>query len=118
MEHYLEKIKYLALGVFFAPAIAWAEPIISDDKGAPIKTASQVTDYVLRLQNIVAGIAGMVVLGMVVYAGLLYVTSGGNEDRLGTAKKTLTSALIGLILVICAYVIVNVTVWALGGSTS
>ncbi len=39
---------------------------------------------------------------LVVYAGFLYITSAGNEDKIKTAQKTLTWALIGFAIVLIA----------------
>jgi len=39
---------------------------------------------------------------IVVYAGFLYITSAGNEDKIKTAQKTLTWALIGFAIVLIA----------------
>uniref|UniRef100_A0A7C4TPP4 Uncharacterized protein n=1 Tax=candidate division WWE3 bacterium TaxID=2053526 RepID=A0A7C4TPP4_UNCKA len=116
MEHYLKKIKYLAIAYLFVPLWAFAAPIIEDDTGGMITEGSQVAKFILRVQNFVIGLAGFAILAMIIYAGFLYITSGGNEERVGNAKKTLTAAIVGLIIVVCAYAIINALVWAVGGS--
>jgi len=52
-------------------------------------------------------IAGLAVL-FIVYGGFLYITSGGNKERIETAKKTLTYSVLGLILVALAGVIFEI----------
>jgi hypothetical protein len=44
---------------------------------------------------------------MLIYGGFRYVTSAGNDTAVATAKKTITYALIGLIIVAFAQVIVH-----------
>jgi len=39
---------------------------------------------------------------LVVYAGFLYITSAGNEDKIKTAQKTLIWALVGFAVVLIA----------------
>jgi len=39
--------------------------------------------------------------------------SGGNEANIQAAQKTLTSALIGLVIILCSYLIVNTIFWIL-----
>lgn len=53
----------------------------------------------------VLGIIGVVLVAVIVYAGVLYATSAGNEDQTATAKRTLTYAIIGLVLVVSAFLI-------------
>jgi hypothetical protein len=42
---------------------------------------------------------------LIIYAGFLWMTSGGNEKHTEQAKNILTSAIIGLIIVLSAYAI-------------
>jgi len=48
---------------------------------------------------------GVLLLILVVYAGFLWMTATGNEKKTETAKNILTSAIIGLIIVLSAYAI-------------
>jgi len=53
--------------------------------------------------------ATLVIVGWIV-AGILYLSSMGSTERMGTAKKAITAAIIGTILVILsasAYAVVN-----------
>lgn len=45
---------------------------------------------------------------MIVIGGFMFVTSAGNEDRAKSGRKTITYAIIGLIVVILSWMIVNV----------
>ncbi len=45
---------------------------------------------------------------MIVIGGFMFVTSAGNEDRAKSGRKTLTYAIIGLIIVLLSWMIVNV----------
>lgn len=44
---------------------------------------------------------------MVVIGGIMFLTAGGDPGRLGSAKKILTATLIGLVIVLAAWLIVN-----------
>lgn len=48
---------------------------------------------------------GVILLLLVIYAGFLWMTSAGNEKKTEQAKNILTSAIIGLIIVLSAYAI-------------
>ena len=41
------------------------------------------------------------------YGGFLYVTAGGDEEKLGKAQKTITWALVGTAVLLGANVIMN-----------
>ncbi|KKP92674.1 MAG: hypothetical protein UR98_C0020G0005 [Parcubacteria group bacterium GW2011_GWA1_36_12] len=61
-----------------------------------------------RTIEIVTLIAGFLFLVMFVVGGLKYLFSGGNPKRAESAKGTITSAFIGLVLVVGAYIILNI----------
>jgi uncharacterized membrane protein len=43
-----------------------------------------------------------------VIGGFLYITSAGNEERAKKGRTTVINAIIGLVIIILAYVIANV----------
>lgn len=47
------------------------------------------------------------VLGGFIYAGYLFMTSQGQPEKLGTAKKSLTFSIIGLLVFIFSYIIIT-----------
>jgi hypothetical protein len=56
----------------------------------------QIINYILAL-------VGVFFLILTIYGGFLWMTAGGNEDQIKKAKKYLTNAIIGLIIVLAAY---------------
>lgn len=48
---------------------------------------------------------GVLFLLLIIYGGYLWMTGGGNEEQIGRAKKIITSAVTGLIIVGAAYAI-------------
>lgn len=66
------------------------------------------TDLPATIGNIVgAGLAfvGVVFMILIIYGGLLWMTSRGNEQQVEKAKDLIYSAVIGLIIVLSAYAI-------------
>ncbi len=53
---------------------------------------------------------------MIVISGIIYITSGGDDGRVETAKKMLTYAIIGLVVALLGYVIVYAVGNALGAN--
>lgn len=68
-----------------------------------IRSAVEVLYGERILKFLLGGLGGLTVL-MFVYAGLLWLTAAGNEERISSAKKTLSYALIGLIVVLGSYI--------------
>ena len=54
--------------------------------------------------------AGIIAVLFIIIGGFQYIFSGANEELAETGKKTLRNAIIGLVIIILSYVIVNVIV--------
>jgi len=72
--------------------------------------ADDVTDQslpkaVAEIIRIALGLLGIIFLALIVYAGFMWMTSAGNEDRIQTAKKIMVAAIIGTAIILCAYII-------------
>lgn len=57
--------------------------------------------------NIISAIAGLIAVIMIIIAGIKFSTSGGDGQKLATAKSTLTYAIVGLIVVAISQIIVR-----------
>jgi hypothetical protein len=69
-----------------------------------------VCDIAQLAQNVLNdGIFIAVVLSAILfaYAGFQYVTAGGNEGKTGNAKKLFTDVIIGLVIILAAWLIVD-----------
>ncbi|RJQ24473.1 hypothetical protein C4577_07880 [Candidatus Parcubacteria bacterium] len=44
----------------------------------------------------------------IIYAGVVWITSGGNKEGVEKAKQTLTYAIIGLLVIVFSFVIINI----------
>ena len=78
-------------------------------------------DIAKDVVNIMFFIVGIMAVIMIIWGGIRYVLSAGNSAALTSAKNTIMYAVIGLIVGILAYTIVNFvinTVSGNGGSSS
>ena len=69
----------------------------------------------VNLINYALFFIGALALIFVIYGGVLFVTSGGDADKTTKARNTLLYAVIGVVVVVLAYAIVN---WAAGFGTT
>ena len=81
-------------------------------------TAAPVTTIVGGLISAILGLSGIVFVIMVVYAGILYLTSQGEEGNIKKAKKLLSSSIIGLIIIVSSYAIATYVFAALATITT
>jgi len=65
---------------------------------------------IAKIINVILGFIGVIFLGLAVFAGFQYMTSGGNEEKTKHAVVLLTNAVIGLIIVLAAWSITRFTV--------
>lgn len=70
-------------------------------------TILTVEGRVVTLINYIISIIAIVAVVMIIYAGYLYVSSSGDEKKLGQAKSLILYAVIGLIVVVVSYSIVG-----------
>ena len=70
-----------------------------------------------RITNTALLIIGLVSVVMLLCGGLRYIISGGDNKKVTDAKNTVLYAIIGLIIAILAYAIVNFVLNAIGVPT-
>jgi len=68
----------------------------------PLGETSDVHTLIDKILNFLLGIALVLTPIMIVYAGFLYITAAGNEEKVKTANKVLIWTLIGLAVVLIA----------------
>lgn len=104
IKNQLEKFIVLGLTVPFL-AITIQNPA----KGLFVETGDNSFKALLPyLINILLGFVGFLAILFIIIGGYQYIASGANEEMAETGKKTLTNAIIGLVIVIVSYTIVVV----------
>lgn len=71
-----------------------------------------------RLTNTLLMAVGIVAVVMLLFGGLRYITSGGDSKKVTDAKNTILYAIIGLVICILSYAIVNFVLNTIGATTS
>lgn len=81
-------------------------------------TAPTLPETVGRVIRIILTLLGVILVVIVVYAGFLWMTAGGNDDQVKKAKSWLTNAIIGLIIILAAYAITDFVITKVFEATS
>ena len=58
-----------------------------------------------RIIQVALSLLGVVTLGLIIYAGFLWMTSGGEEEKIRNAKNILKNAVIGLVIILSSWAI-------------
>ncbi len=69
-----------------------------------------VTEIIQNITNWIVGIVALIAVLVIVIAGVMWATAGGNEDQQGKARKLLISGVIGLFIALAALAIVRLVI--------
>jgi cysteine-rich repeat protein len=70
-----------------------------------------------RIINVVLGLLAIIMLGLILYAGFLWMTSGGNAEQVERAKLMIRNAIIGVVLILSSWAIASFVINALISAT-
>ena len=95
----------------FVPLIAFAQI----NNGAYLNNFAGTAGYVQtdlpvvvgNIINIVLSLLGLVAVIFIIIGGFMWMTSAGNEEKLKKAKGMIQAAIVGLVIVMLAYVVVS-----------
>lgn len=71
------------------------------------KTPQSLDTTAKGILNILSSVVGVAAVFMIILGGLRYITSGGDPEKVKTAKKTLIYAIVGLAIVALTQAIVH-----------
>src|SRR3989344_5985033 len=72
---------------------------------------------IANIIRVVLGFVGIVILGLMVYAGFLWITAAGDEGKIDRAKHILINATIGLAITLSAFAITQFVISQLSSAT-
>jgi hypothetical protein len=102
----IRKHKFRSLVVYTASVLplALSSPVFAD---ASTPGVSNIENFIKTLVNILCVIAGPLCAIFLAIGGYGYITSSGNPEHLDRSKRTIIHSLVGLVIVIAAFVISN-----------
>lgn len=77
---------------------------ISGGDAIPQTSASTIVTNVL---NTAYYIAGFIAVGMIIYAGIQYITANGDTAKTKKATNTIIFSIVGLVIIMAAFTITN-----------
>lgn len=88
-----------------AAAFDWATALTPNDT-----TTGDTDALVNNVITIIIWIAGALAVIYLVYSGILYITAAGNPDQAKKGQQGVINAIIGIVIIVAAYFIINVAV--------
>lgn len=112
-----------AITIFNLLPVASAALINPTDQPGELAAATggegSIRALVLKIVNYFLGFLGIVAVLMIVFGGITYVTAAGKQESIDNAKKIILYSLVGIIIILLAFAIVNTVLGAAtGGSTT
>ncbi|MHC1716623.1 MAG: Mbov_0395 family pilin-like conjugal transfer protein [Candidatus Dojkabacteria bacterium] len=68
---------------------------------------TNLLDWLGDVINVAVGLAALVCVAILIYSGYLYITAAGDENKVSTATKSLTYAIVGLVICFIAVILVR-----------
>lgn len=78
--------------------------------------ATDITGVISNLVTTVIGLLGIAFFLLLLYAGFLYLTALGDEDKVAKAKRLIASGVIGMIIILSAYAVASYVESQVAGS--
>jgi cysteine-rich repeat protein len=104
------------LGVFIAlPALAQSPDLGLGYATAIGLTTADIRTTIARIISYFLGFLGIIAVGIMLYAGFLWMTAGGSEEKISTAKKWMINGTIGLVIIMSAFAITQFVFRAITG---
>lgn len=110
----------LAVGVpattFFGPLAARAidTGLETTAQTAGVDTSASIEGIAGTAISQVLGLVGVIFLILMIVAGLMWMTAGGNDEKVAKARKIMTGAVVGLVIVFSSLVITRFVFTAIG----
>lgn len=121
-------MKKILTYLYLFPLVLQARPVLAVDPleglqqvGTQVYGSSAPADIKVTIGNIVQallGFIGMIFLILIIFGGIQWMLSGGNEKKIEEAKGRIVSATIGLVIIVMAYSIAFSITKYLAGAVS
>ena len=105
----LASVRVSAMNIYDGLEAAKAE-------GVPTELVGN-TGFISRLTTVLLAGIGIVSVIVLIYGGLRYILSSGDAKKVTDAKNTILYAIVGLIIALLSYAIINFVVYAVTGHT-
>ena len=111
---------------FLVPAAASAQGIVDRIRGGVDQAGGEagfsangpgLEELIGRIIGVLLSFVGVLLLVILLYAGFLWMTAGGDEGKVKKARTMIFNAIVGLVITVAAYAISAFVLNALSGAS-
>ncbi len=96
-----------------------AEDLLSSDFGDSTGLGqSDLQTTIGSLIRVALGFLGVVAVVIILFGGFKWMTAGGNDEKVGEAKRLIVAGIIGLAIILSAYAIASFVISSIVGATA
>ena len=102
----------LGMGFLFSyPSVAGAQNLDAGylqnvaNTGAVVHSEEQLPEIIGSIIKVIIGLLGIIFLVLTIYAGIIWMTAAGDAKKVDKAKGILSTAVIGLVIILCSFAI-------------
>ncbi|MFH0956084.1 MAG: pilin [Candidatus Falkowbacteria bacterium] len=131
MKNIFKKIVVIAMALFVLTPVLSSSPAMAMELNPwgtdDLKTNIQETtglgerdprQIAASIINVILGFLGIIAVIIILLGGFKWMTAGGNEDKVGEAKKLITAGIIGLVIILGAFSIATFVLNQLSAATA
>jgi len=112
VDSYQYNAQYNGKPVFDGPGIRGGAREVASRLDRNVSREANLKILIIGWTNFILGIAALMAVVALVWAGFLYITAFGDDSRMETAKKIVIWVVGGILLILGAYAIVNTVMQA------
>ncbi|MFA6304624.1 MAG: pilin [Patescibacteria group bacterium] len=115
MKKYLTKKNLLSFAIFMLIAVplglvrGQASLGIEDVASTGLGTRD-LKETIIAVLNVLLGFLGIIAVIIILLGGFKWMTAGGEDEKIGEAKKLISAGIVGLIVILAAYAIAKYVV--------
>ncbi|MCF7845720.1 MAG: hypothetical protein K9L85_00605 [Candidatus Peribacteraceae bacterium] len=91
------------------PGCGGGNCLVAPDAGAysGIVAATSIREAIINWTNFFLGFLALIAMIILIFAGFMYITAAGNDEQAKKAKNTIMWVVVGIIVILIAYALVN-----------
>jgi membrane protein YqaA with SNARE-associated domain len=110
-------LRTFAAALTLLPSVALAQFDISVLEPTELPNAP-IANIIGSIMNWLLGILGFLAIIAFVISGILYLTSGGNQEQVERAKRSMVYAIVGVVVALMGLVVVKAVFALLSGESA
>ena len=107
MKKTIAALSASTLSLAVAAQVHAQQGYLGDVAGTAGLETTGLPEMIGNLISVVISLLGIIFLGLTLYAGFLWMTAGGDTDKVGKAKTLLQQGIIGMIIILASLAISN-----------